>query len=115
MDDRVKYSLLLDIYGELLTAKQKNILIFYYNEDLSLAEISEHTNTSRQAVHDIIKRCNKLLSHYDEKLQLLKRQIDMQHYKEKIIVFVDKLSDTSEQEEKQKLVVKIKDCIDEFI
>lgn len=66
---------MLDLYSELLTDKQKDIMDLYFNDDLSLAEISEINNTSRQATYDIINRCQKLLLQYDSKLKLLDKQI----------------------------------------
>lgn len=62
---------LIDLYGVLLTENQLNILELYYMEDLSLKEISEELNISRNAVHDSLKRSINTLEEYEEKLMLL--------------------------------------------
>ena len=67
---------LLDIYEPLLTNKQKEIMEMYYIYDLSLAEIAELNNTSRQAIHDLIKRCYKQILSYEDKLNLLKKSLE---------------------------------------
>lgn len=90
MDERVEISLLMDIYGPLLTEKQINIMEWYYDDDLSLAEIAELNKTSRQAIHDLIKRCYKQLLSYESKLNLLQKNIKREH---EIINFLEILKD----------------------
>ena len=89
MEDRVEISLLMDCYGPLLTEKQKSIMELYYNEDLSLAEIAELNNTSRQAIHDLIKRCYKQFLAYESKLNLLEKSLGKE---KKIIKFLDNIN-----------------------
>ena len=66
-------SLLLDIYGGLLTEKQRAFLEFYYNDDLSLAEIAENEGITRQGVYDIVKRAKDQLVNYEKKLLINER------------------------------------------
>jgi len=63
-------NLLFDFYAALLKGKQREYLELYYLDDLSLSEIAEMHEVSRQAVYDHIKRAEKQLFEYEEKLQL---------------------------------------------
>ena len=62
---------LLDIYAELLTPYQQEIMDLYYQEDLSLKEIADEKEISRNAVFTLINRVEKILINYEEKLHLL--------------------------------------------
>ena len=73
MEDKFKISILLEIYGNLLTDKQKSLLDDYYNNDLSLSEIAENNEITRQAVRDILKKGEKKLFEYEEKLGIMKK------------------------------------------
>ena len=73
MDDILQLTLLYDFYGELLTEKQKQVYEMHYHNDLSLTEIGEELSISRQAVRDQLKRTEKILLGYEEKLQLISR------------------------------------------
>lgn len=64
---------LFAFYGELLTDKQKDVLSLYCLDDLSLGEIAEDLNISRQGVHDKVKRASNILLGYEEKLGLMKK------------------------------------------
>jgi len=88
MEDRVEISLLMDFYGPLFTEKQIEIMQWYYNDDLSLAEIAEINQTSRQAIHDLIKRCYKQLLSYESKLNLLQKSLKRE---KEIINFLEHL------------------------
>ena len=63
--------MLYDFYGELLTEHQRTVYGELVTNDMSLSEIAEEQGISRQAVHDIIKRCDKQLETYESKLHLL--------------------------------------------
>ena len=62
MEKNVKISMLNEIYGKLLTQKQNEILDDYYNQDLSLSEIAENNQITRQAVRDILQKAEKKLN-----------------------------------------------------
>ncbi len=71
MEHLVRMGLLFDFYGELLTPKQQKVFSLYFLQNLSLGEIAEEEETSRQAVHDLLQRTEKLLEKWEGKLHLL--------------------------------------------
>ena len=71
--DFYNMTILLDFYGNLLTDKQKEIMSYHYESDMSLSEISEEAGISRQAVYDIINRSEKQLKLYESKLKLAEK------------------------------------------
>lgn len=71
-------TLLLDFYGSMLTERQRNFLEYYYEDDLSLAEIAENEGITRQGVRDAIKRAEGQLFHMEERLGLAKRFAEVQ-------------------------------------
>ncbi len=73
MEKIFEQGLLYDFYGELLTEHQRKIYEDAVYHDMSLGEIAEEQGISRQGVHDLIKRCDKILLSYEEKLHLLER------------------------------------------
>ena len=73
MERIFEQALLYDFYGELLTEHQRSIYEDAVYHDMSLGEIAEERGISRQGVHDLIKRCDKILQGYEEKLHLAER------------------------------------------
>ena len=73
MEKIVEQGLLYDFYGELLTAHQREIYENAVFDDMSPSEIAVEFGITRQGVHDLIKRCDKLLQGYEEKLHLVAR------------------------------------------
>lgn len=73
MAKNLAISMLLDFYGEMLTEKQKEVVSLYYNEDLSLAEIAQIAQITRQGVRDSIKRGEATLIEMEERLGLAKK------------------------------------------
>ena len=115
MEERIKISMLLDLYEGLLTDKQKDIMDLYFNDDLSLAEISEITNTSRQAVFDIIKRCEKSLLDYESKLKLLSRNEKLKEIKDEILNKLMDINESTKNDEISLLKKEIEKYILELI
>lgn len=73
MDDLAKKNMLYDFYGELLTEHQKLVYEDAVYNDCSLSELAEEYNISRQGVHDLLRRCDRILEDYEEKLGLVER------------------------------------------
>ena len=73
MEYLVRMGLLYDFYGVLLTRKQQRVFTCYYMNNLSLAEIAAEEGTSRQAVHDLLQRTEKILERWEDKLQLMNK------------------------------------------
>ena len=92
----IKYGILLDFYGELLTEKQRGALDLYYNEDLSLLEIGEHLNISRQGVHECIKKGCEHLEEYESVLGLYEKELEKDVVKEEILALLQSRTELSE-------------------
>jgi len=97
MEDRERLILLFDYYENLLTDAQKSYFRDYYFDNLSLAEVSENNNVSRNAVSKDLKLTIEKLNSYEEKLGLMKKDKSLRK-------LVDKISDTNLKEEIIKLL-----------
>ncbi len=73
MEKIFEQGLLYDFYGELLTPHQRSIYEDAVFNDMSLGEIAEERGISRQGVHDLIRRCDRILQDYEAKLHLVAR------------------------------------------
>lgn len=95
MAKELKFVMLLDCYGDLLTEHQKNVMELYYCEDLSLSEIGEPMGITRQAVRSIIKRTEGILENYEENLGFAQRLSKMRECFGKIAEVAENCSDTA--------------------
>lgn len=91
MEKNVKISMLNQFYGKLLTQKQHQIIDDYYNNDLSLSEIAENNRITRQAVRDILKKGEKKLFEYEEKLMFMKRTLNQEKKIERVLAELTKI------------------------
>ena len=109
MEKNVKISMLLDLYGSLLTDKQYNLLNDYYNNDYTLSEIAENEGITRQAVRDNLLKGENNLLEYDGKLKMLKK-------KEKEQSIIDGSIDSLEAIAKRtKIDIEIKNEIEKIV
>lgn len=73
LEDMMRKGRLLDIYGPLLTERQRRCMEMYFDMDLSLSEIGEELQISRQGAYDMLRRASHSLENYEQRLQLLAR------------------------------------------
>ena len=101
IEKMVEIGLMFEQYKELLTEKQREIVSLYYEEDYSLGEISENLNVSRQGVYDTLKRSEKILRDYEDKLKLVSK---LQEQEEFIKLVENKIVDIKQD------LLQNKDC-----
>ena len=105
MEEKVKISILLELYGNLLTDKQYEYMDLYYNQDLSLSEIGDNEDITRQAVRTILLKSKKKLEEYEFKLKFMQKE-------EKIKQYIEELENTKIDKDQKKIISKIKGKID---
>ena len=109
-DKTLHMTILFDFYGELLTAKQREYFDLYHNEDLSLAEIAQMVNISRNGVHDIIKRAEKILIDFEQKTGLVKRWMDTRGEITKALKIVKEIKQTT-NDKTENLTTKLENIL----
>ena len=104
MEKKIKISMLWEIYCKLLTEKQLEILTDYYNNDLSLTEIAENNNITRQAVLDIIKKGENKLFEFEEKLSIMEKTIKQEKLLQEVLAELSKIGEASSDKKVEKIL-----------
>ena len=102
-NDRIRFGSLYEMYGALLTEKQKQCLALYFCEDYSLAEIAEEMKVSRQAIHDLLKRVEQTLEHYEEMLGFLQRMEKTRMLTEEAAAILDSAAEKHQNKQASRL------------
>ena len=108
MEKKVKLSILLEIYGKLLTEKQLEILTDYYNNDLSLSEIAENNCITRQAVLDNIKKGENKLFEIEEKLLIMEKMLKQEKVLQEVFTELAKLENVASDKKVEKILNHIR-------
>ena len=112
-DKMIEISMLFDFYGQLLTAKQQEILRIYHEDNYSLSEIAEEFGISRQGVHDAVKKAEKALREYEGKLGLVEKFMETEEAVAAIDSQLDELiRENADNEVLRTRLTKIKSIID---
>ena len=104
MEKHVEISMLCQIYGKLLSEKQYEFINDYYNQDLSLSEIAENNEITRQAVRDIIKKGENKLFEFEEKLSIMKRMLKQEKQIQQILAELNKIQSCSSDKQVEKIL-----------
>ena len=89
MESRVELNYLLDFYGPLLTAHRQEVMRLYCEEDLSLQEIADQLEITRQGVHDAVAKARRQLGDYEDKLGLVRRHLEQTRAAERCLRLLD--------------------------
>lgn len=95
--DALQMTLLFDYYGDLLTERQRMCFDLRHNQDLSLAEIAQELNVSRQGVHDNLSRAEALLTNMEEKTGCVRRDLQCRKAARQIMSLAAELAENSDQ------------------
>ncbi|MCD8086321.1 MAG: DNA-binding protein [Clostridiales bacterium] len=96
MEQAFQKTMLFDFYGDLLTDRQKEFYDLYYNEDLSLAEIAENANITRQGVRDVIVRADAILTEMEEKTGIIARFLEVQRSLQEVSALADQIAELND-------------------
>ena len=114
MERIVEQTLLYDFYGELLNEHQRQIYTEAVFIDYSLSEIADEYGISRQGVHDLIKRVDKTLTEYEEKLHLVQRFVQLRENVNEIRKLTDPSGDTPKEDVMQRIAAIASDILEEL-
>ena len=105
MEEKIEISILLNLYGNLLTETQKTYMDLYYNQDYSLSEIGDNENITRQAVRTILVKSKRKLYEYEQKLKFMEKENSIKK-------LVEKIQSSKDDLERQNYLRKIQENLD---
>lgn len=111
MKEKLKQTYLYDFYGELLNAHQRQIYEDFVFNDLSLGEIAGEEGISRQGVADMVKRCEKKLVGYEEKLHLIDKFLTVKEDVAKI----QELTSTFQMSKDEQIIMDIENISNQIL
>ena len=114
LDTIAQASLLYDFYGALLTDKQREVMELYHEENYSIVEIADELGVTKQAIHENLRKSEKILRSYEEKLGLMKSLLETRELIEAIDKKIDALirkAQESGRDEAEEGLKEIRDMI----
>ena len=105
LEEKIEISILLNLYGNLLTETQKTYMDLYYNQDYSLSEIGDNENITRQAVRTILVKSRKKLYEYEQKLKFMEKENSIKK-------LIEKIQSSKDNIERQNYLRKIQENLD---
>ncbi|NLL48933.1 MAG: putative DNA-binding protein [Firmicutes bacterium] len=110
MENTLRMALLFDFYGPLLTERQAHVFQMYFHEDLSLGEVGEELDVSRQAIYDILKRSGTLLEDFESKLGLVAKHQERQRLYDEALALIE-LCRTADLKDRDQYLTELAETI----